>query len=143
MNKKDLYAFPAILTVDHDAVLVSFPDLDNCFADGDDFAEALEEAREALGNVLYWMEKDGHAIPKPTDIKTIAAKADEIKSLVTVDMRTVRKEWDNKSVSRTVTIPAWLDTMAKEERINFSQTLQQALKEALGVKNKETEPVGV
>lgn len=136
MDKKKAYAFPAILSVDHednDAVLVSFPDLENCFADGDNTAEALEEAREALGNVLYWMEKDGHAIPNPTDINEIEAPEGAIKSLVAVDMTSVRKEWSRRSVNRTVTLPAWLDERAKKEQLNFSQLLQQALKDALGI----------
>lgn len=134
--KKDVYAFPVILSIDHDdndAVLVSFPDLRNCIADGSDVAEALEEAREALGNVLYWMEKENHPIPAPSDIKAIETAGDQIKSLVSADMAEVRKAWDSRSVNRTVTLPAWLDQMAKKEQVNFSQTLQQALKNTLGI----------
>lgn len=136
MNKKDMYAFPAVLTVDHednDAVLVSFPDLENCFADGDNFAEALEEAREALGNVLYWMEKDGLNIPEPSDIRALDVPEGAIKTLVAADMIEFRKAWNTRSVTRTVTLPAWLDEMAKKEQVNFSQALQQALKDTLGI----------
>ena len=141
MNKKDMYAFPAVLTIDHednDAVLVSFPDLDNCFADGNDFADALEEAREALGNVLYWMEKDGKPIPESSDIRTIEVHNDSIKTLVAVDMIEFRRAWDTRSVNRTVTLPAWLDEMAKKEQVNFSQALQQALKNKLGIDQSHT-----
>ena len=141
MNKKDMYAFPAVLTIDHednDAVLVSFPDLDNCFADGNDFADALEEAREALGNVLYWMEKDEQPIPEPSDIRTIEVHNDSIKTLVAVDMIEFRRAWDTRSVNRTVTLPAWLDEMAKKEQVNFSQALQQALKNKLGIDQSHT-----
>ena len=141
MNKKDMYAFPAVLTIDHednDAVLVSFPDRDNCFADGNDFADALEEAREALGNVLYWMEKDGQPIPESSDIRTIEVHNDSIKTLVAVDMIEFRRAWDTRSVNRTVTLPAWLDEMAKKEQVNFSQALQQALKNKLGIDQSHT-----
>lgn len=140
MEKKKAYAFPAVLTVDHDdndAVLVSFPDLENCFSDGDNAAEALERAREALGNVLYWMEKDGQEIPEPTDINALDVSDGAIKSLVSVDMAQVRKEWNARSVSRTVTLPAWLDEKAKREQVNFSQVLQQALKDTLGIKQND------
>jgi len=37
----------------------------------------------------------------------------------------------NKSVSRTVTLPAWLNAAAVERDVNFSQILQNALKEQL------------
>lgn len=141
-QEKDVYAYPAILRTDCDddnAVLVTFPDLENCFADGINMAQALEEAREALGNVLYWMEKDGNPIPKPSDIRDVQISGDEIKSLVAADMAEVRKAWDNRCVSRTVTLPAWLDSMAKKEQVNFSQTLQYALKNILKVDEKNTQ----
>ena len=37
------------------------------------------------------------------------------------------KEHFDKSVRKTLTIPAWLNTAAQEEGINFSKTLQEAL----------------
>lgn len=40
---------------------------------------------------------------------------------------------NNKSVNRTVTLPAWLNFAALERNINFSQVLQDALKMQLGV----------
>ena len=38
------------------------------------------------------------------------------------------------SVRKTLTIPAWLNNIAEEMDINFSQTLQEALKEKIGLK---------
>jgi post-segregation antitoxin (ccd killing protein) len=48
-------------------------------------------------------------------------------------MDILRKEETKKSVSKNVTIPAWLNEMAIENKINFSSTLQEALRERLGV----------
>ena len=39
----------------------------------------------------------------------------------------------NKSVSKNVTLPSWLNQLAMESKINFSNTLQEALREKLGV----------
>jgi hypothetical protein len=39
----------------------------------------------------------------------------------------------NKAVNRTVTLPAWLNAIALEHNINFSQVLQEALKQQLHV----------
>ena len=84
------------------------------------------------------MEKDGLEIPEPTDINALDVPDGAIKSLVSVDMAQVRKEWNTRSVSRTVTLPAWLDEKAKREQVNFSQVLQQALKETLGIRSAQT-----
>ena len=39
----------------------------------------------------------------------------------------------NRSVNRTVTLPAWLNAAALERNVNFSQVLQDALKDLLGI----------
>ncbi|MGB8956234.1 MAG: hypothetical protein WCC10_12750, partial [Tumebacillaceae bacterium] len=40
----------------------------------------------------------------------------------------------NKAVKKTLTIPQWLNDIAEENKINFSQILQDALKQTLGIK---------
>ncbi|MCC8014247.1 MAG: HicB family protein, partial [Eubacterium sp.] len=44
-----------------------------------------------------------------------------------------RKANVNRSVNRTVTIPAWLNSAALEKNINYSQILQEALKSQLHI----------
>ena len=46
-------------------------------------------------------------------------------------MPSIRMAQVNKSVNRTVTLPAWLNAAALERNINFSQVLQEALKAQL------------
>lgn len=132
----EVYAFPAIFetdTEDNGRICVSFPDLPNCFSDGVTMEEALIEATEALENVLYWMEKDGNPIPKPSDIRNIHFSGNQFTSIIVADMAAARRAWDNRSVSRTITMPAWLDELAREGDINVSQVLQQTIKNILGV----------
>jgi post-segregation antitoxin (ccd killing protein) len=38
-----------------------------------------------------------------------------------------RLQMDSRAVKKTLTIPAWLNTQAKQARINFSGVLQDAL----------------
>lgn len=52
---------------------------------------------------------------------------------VEICMAPIRDEMANKAVSKTVTLPRWLNNLAEQKRVNFSQTLQVALKEHLGV----------
>ena len=43
------------------------------------------------------------------------------------------KRYNNKSVKKTLTIPAWLNDLADKNNINYSQTLQDALIKKLGI----------
>ena len=43
------------------------------------------------------------------------------------------KESKNQIVRKNVSIPSWLNEMAKRNNINFSNTLQKALKQELGI----------
>ena len=51
--------------------------------------------------------------------------------LVDVYMPSIRQAHINRSINRTVTLPAWLNAAALERNINFSQVLQEALKAQL------------
>lgn len=46
-------------------------------------------------------------------------------------MPSIRMTQVNKSINRTVTLPAWLNAAAPERELNFSQILQSALKQQL------------
>jgi hypothetical protein len=39
-------------------------------------------------------------------------------------------------VKKTLTIPKWLDEMAKQQNINFSATLVKGLKNRLGIRDR-------
>ncbi|MBO6259423.1 MAG: hypothetical protein J6N47_01200 [Lachnospiraceae bacterium] len=48
-------------------------------------------------------------------------------NMVSVDVAEYARTHFEKSVRKTLTIPAWLNIAAREKKINFSQTLQDAL----------------
>ena len=58
---------------------------------------------------------------------------DAFVTLVTARTKEIRDEVRNKSTKKTLTIPQWLNEEAEKEGINFSQVLQYALKEKLGL----------
>jgi post-segregation antitoxin (ccd killing protein) len=49
---------------------------------------------------------------------------------------------NEKSVKKTLTIPSWLNDLAIENNINFSQTLQEALRKELAdiINNRHVYP---
>ena len=133
MKQPERYFFPAVFTYEPDQeIAVVFPDLD-CATSGENDDDALLSARELLGAVLYGMEEDGEPIPAPSTLKAIQAEDNERVVLVDVYMPSIRLAKVNRSVNRTVTLPAWLNAAALEKNINFSQVLQDALKKNLGL----------
>lgn len=131
--KKDYISYAAIFTYSEDGISIDFPDLPGCCpcADRDDTDMALKNAKEALGLHIWGMEQDQEELPMPTPITAISLKSNQIPVLIDVFMPAVRERLNNRAVNRTVTLPAWLNAAALEQNINFSQVLQDALKQQL------------
>ncbi len=134
--KKDIYIFPAILSYDDDGISVEFPDLPGCLTCGDTTEEAIERLKEALGLHIYGMEEDNELIPEPTNIKDLNLETNQIPILIDIIMPIHRKSIENYSVKKTLTIPQWLSKEALKHDVNFSQVLQDALKDYLGLNSK-------
>lgn len=90
-------------------------------------------AREALSLHLFSMVEDGESIPSASDPATLAHEEGAFVSPVEGRPDMVRDEIRNRSVKKTLTIPYWLNEEAERNNVNFSQLLQDALKERLSV----------
>lgn len=130
---KDYFSYVAIFTYNEDGICIDFPDLPGCCpcADKDNTEMALKNAKEALGLHIWGMEQDNEILPESTPITKLKLKSNQIPILIDVFMPSVRERMNNRSVNRTVTLPAWLNAAALERNINFSQVLQDALKQQL------------
>ena len=128
MKKVDRYFYPAVFSYEpEEEIAVVFPDLDVATS-GENEDDALISARELLGLTMAGLEEDGEPIPAPTPLKDIPLESNERAVLVDVYMPSVRMAHVNRSVNRTVTLPAWLNAAALERGMNFSQVLQEALR---------------
>ena len=137
MRKVDRYFYPAVFTYESgQEIAVVFPDL-NCATSGTNDDDALLSARKLLGCVLFGMEEDGKEIPAPTQLSEVKMETNERVVLIDVYMPSIRQAQVNRSVNRTVTLPAWLNAAAIERNINFSQVLQDALKTQFHLSQKE------
>jgi len=129
------YVYPVVLTPEKDGYYVNFPDIESCYSQGDDLADALEMAKDVLVLRLCNYENEKKPIPRPTPQDKLFLEPGQIISLVSADTMEYRKLWDNKAIKKTLTLPAWLNTFAERENINFSAVLQKALKEELQIAN--------
>ena len=123
--------YPIIMTKGKEYLVVYIPDFD-INTQGETEADAMSMARDAIGLVGIDME-DGHEdLPTPTllcDVKS-NSKADTV-TLVDVDFTEYRRKNDMRAVRKNCTIPSWLSYEAEKAGINFSATLQAALKQEL------------
>lgn len=127
MKKLERYFYPAVFTYEEGKeIAVVFPDLDVATSGVND-DDALLSARELLGCVMFGLEEDNEEIPAPTRLSDINVEQNERVVLIDVYMPSIRMANVNKSVNRTVTLPAWLNASALELNVNFSQVLQEAL----------------
>lgn len=133
MKKKDRLYYPAVFTYEEGKeIAVVFPDFDVATSGVDD-QDAFLSARECLGITICGLEDDGEKLPTPTPLSEIQVEDNERAVLIDVFMPAVRMANINKSVSRTVSLPAWLNAKALENNINFSQVLQDGIKAQLGL----------
>lgn len=125
--------YPIILTeMDEGGYLVYVPDM-QINTTGTDIGNALEMAKDAIELCGVGYEDENLSVPEPSDLSEIKAKKGEIVLAVNVDFEAYRRMLDNRSVKKNCTIPSWLNDRAEKAHINFSASLQRALKEDLGI----------
>ena len=126
-----IYVYPVIFEEDEGKIGVTVPDIPSTYTFGDDMADAIFMAEDVIAMMLSDYEDKGKKVPTPSRIEDI--KTDGIVSLVRADTDAWRKLIDNKAVKKTLSIPSWLNKKAENAAINFSQTLQDALCQKLGI----------
>jgi predicted RNase H-like HicB family nuclease len=136
-----LSAYPACIYKEKEkGYSVVFPDLNHLATCGDTLDEALFMAVDCLAGYLFEAEKEGITVIPPSDMNDIDPSSeyddyDEVfVNIITVDVKEYAKKHFEKSIKKTLTIPLWLNNMAVNENINFSNVLQSALKEKLNIR---------
>lgn len=121
------YVYPAIFAKEGEQYSVRFPDIPNCMTQGEDIQDAVEKAEDALCLVLYHMEQRGESVPEAADPIGLTTSENEFISLVGCDTIEYEKFYKSRSIKKTLTIPEWLNDIAVQENVNFSNVLQNAL----------------
>lgn len=123
--------YPVILTPADKGFIVYVPDF-NINTEGENLADAIYMARDAIGLWGITQEDLGKKIPDPSSLPQPTAE-NEIVTLVDIDFSAYRRAHDNRTVRKNLTIPSWLNVEAEKVGVNFSQVLQDALKEHLDI----------
>ena len=127
--------YPAIFhEAEEGGFWISFPDLPECFTQGDDMQDAYEMAMDALGLAIISREESNEPLPEPSKPSTIATEPNAFCVVIEFDLLSYQKKHNSKAVKKTLTIPEWLNEAATAMNINFSQVLQEALMQKVGAK---------
>lgn len=110
---------------------VVVPDLPGCVTEGDNLAEAIYMGEDAASGWVLTELEEGKDVPAASQIRDIHPDEGEngFVSLLTLDMDAYAEKYGKKAVRKNLTIPAWLNTFAEKQKINFSQVLTEALTE--------------
>lgn len=127
------YVYPAVFTEEDCGYSINFPDLQNCFTSAETLGEGIKMANDVLCLTLYELEEAGEAIPEPSAIHEVKIGEKEFVNFIFCDTLEYRKFFDSKAVKKTLSIPSWLNEMAERAGVNFSATLQAALKQQLNI----------
>lgn len=132
MNDKIL-VYPTVFAEYHDDgdyFTVTSPNIPGMVTQGDTRQEAATEAVDAIATML-----DGEDYPEAQDPKDWQLADNESIVYITVNMsewyREKERALKTKTVRRTITLPEYLNDMAKERKVNVSRIASDALEKAL------------
>lgn len=128
--------YPVVFHPEEVGYSVSVPDIDGCFTQGDNMNEAVSMAQEAMGLMLEDHFDSDQPFPAPSAPDSIHLEPGEFVTMVEFDELEYRKQRERQAVKKTLSIPGWLNNLAEKAGINFSQVLQEALKQRLGVTDR-------
>ncbi len=129
-------AYPIIMTQGQEKIIVYIPDF-KINTQGENYVDAIEMARDAIGLMGIDMEDDGEQLPMPRSVAEARKDAGNgLVTLVDVDFAEYRRRTEVKTVRRNVSLPSWLDAAAREADVNVSAVLSKALKKELRISDR-------
>lgn len=107
--------------------VVEFPDLPGCVTEGKDLEQAIEMGIDAASGWILGELEDGEQIPPASNYSDITAEKGCMLNMLLLDIDSYEEKYGEKAVRKNLTIPAWLNTFAEKNNINFSKILQDSL----------------
>lgn len=120
--------YPAVFHQEDNSFWVEFPDLQGCQTFGETLEETLANAREALSGYCAVLLEQHKKLPAATPISSVITPEQSFVTLVDA-----KPTSEQKAVKKTLSIPAWLNTLAEEAHAPYSKLLQSALESYLGL----------
>ena len=121
--------YPACFYKDgtNNSYAVVIPDLPGCVSGGETLADAILMATDAASGWVLDELEDGKKIPPASPLESVRLDPGGFVNVLVLNMDTYAEKYGNKAVRKNLTIPAWLNTFAESNHVNFSQVLQDSL----------------
>ncbi len=129
------YTYPAILDYKEEGYInICFPDFSDAYTCVEKGEDAVSAAQEALALAITDREENKEELPEPSKAEKVRLEEKQQLVYINVWMPYHRTQVKVVYVKKTLTIPAWIDELAKANNLNFSATLVEAIKEKLSLK---------
>ena len=127
--KKLLYPACFYPCEEQEGYTVVVPDLPGCVTQGRSLLDAIGMAVDAASGWILDEMEDGNPIPPASKIEDVCAddRLGGFVNLIVLDIDAYAEKYGEKAVRKNLTIPAWLNTYAEANNVNFSRVLQDAL----------------
>ena len=128
----DKLYYPATMHPEEDGrYSIWLSDIKGCCSQGNTIAEAVENIKDGLGLYYEEAEEGNLVLPVPSAPDKVLLEPGEFVVMVEFSPNEYLKTRSTRAVKKTLSIPAWLNSMAEAQQINFSAVLQSALVERL------------
>lgn len=131
---KENYTYAVVIKEEEDCYDLRFPAFDNYSTVVDKEEDIIKYAQDVISFKIMDLEDLHKDIPD--DVKVIP-EDDERIIYLNLWMPYQRAKVKETYVKKTLTIPTWLDMLAKSEKLNFSAILTNALKKELKIDDQE------
>lgn len=133
---KENYVYPVVLQKEEGGYLITFPDFPGQTTEAETEEEAIVAAQEVLALNISDNEDLGQGNPEPKKQEDIELGKGQKLVYVHLWMPYFRQVQKVVYVKKTLTIPKWIDEMAKAKNVNFSSVLVKGLKKELGIADR-------
>lgn len=133
---KENYLYPVILQKKEETYLITFPNFPGQMTEAKTEEEAVIAAQEVLALCITDNEDLGKENPEPKKQEEIILEEGQKLIYVHMWMPYFRQVQKVVYVKKTLTIPKWIDEMAKAKNVNFSSILVKGLKRELGIADR-------
>lgn len=86
-----VYKYYSLIHQEDGAFIVSFPDLESCYSQGDTLPEAVTMAEDVLGTMLSYYEDNEQSFPAPSKVDAIHIPEGASLVFITVDTDNFRE----------------------------------------------------
>ncbi|QVQ56178.1 antitoxin [Paenibacillus phage Pd_22F] len=128
------YIYPVVVEETPTGVSMYFPDFPGTAVTAPSVVTGIKDAKAMLIHRIEELHDNNDSVPEPSEIDAIELEAPN-DCIIYVEVFVIPPA-DDKTVTKNCTLPKWLRDAGEEANLNFSQLLQQSVREALGIEKR-------